>query len=378
MSESTQLDARRGFAVACLLLLSGCDDATPSASEAEARPAPAAVGPWTTDMLVRRSEFLPEVMWPFAKDQCVYDAKAGLLLRPDHSETWPWPEHPRQKIPWRTNNLGFLETAPTARQKSGLRILLTGDSHLFVTDTDESFANRFEAGLRAAGYEGCEVLTSAVGHTGPRLYLRRIERFLELEPDAIVVSFFVGNDFWEDLLLEYDIFASPTPQLDRGYRERLERCQAIHAGALYQGLNQVHFFKHWPGTADLAFALALRSMDDIHALCRSRGLPLFVVVLPTRMDVDLEDEPEVRADALRTLELSEEEAAANVRLSQRLVDALVERGIPVVDPTQAMRDDPRPFYWRKDPHLANNGHAYVAQEMIRRFEPMLDRFKSPR
>jgi hypothetical protein len=103
----------------------------------------------------------------------------------------------------------LLEDAPTAKEKQGLRILVTGDSHLFVVDTRESFPNLLEAQLRAAGHAGCEVLSSGVGYTGPLLYLRRIEGFLELQPDAVVVSLFTGNDFMDELSFEYDLQKSP-------------------------------------------------------------------------------------------------------------------------------------------------------------------------
>ena len=353
-------------------------DAPASAAPAERAPAPANAGEWSPALLVHRTKFDPEVIWPHAGSICLYDAQAGLLLPPDHVETWPWPEHPSGKVEWRTNNLGLLESAPTVPEKQGLRIFLTGDSHLMSVWPEESFPNVFEAELRAAGYEGCEVLNSGIGYTGPRLYLRRIERFLELDPDVVIVSFFAGNDFWDDVFVEYDMKLSTPPRVDPAYHERLKKGMERHHGALYQGLNQAYFFKHWPGMADLSLDMALSTLDEIQALCRREDIELFVVFLPTKVDVDIEDEPEVRAAALATLELSEEEAAINVRLTERAVRALGERGIPTLDPTAAMRADPRPFYWRKDHHLAVAGSAFVAEAMFGAFEPLLRKWKPAR
>jgi len=365
------LNASRGSAAAPWLLAG----LTAACSEG---PSGAPSAPWSPAMLVRRKELDAKTLCPDPGAVYVYDARAGLLLVPDHTETWEWEEHAEGRFRWSTNNLGLLETQPTEREKHGLRILVTGDSHLMVTETEKSFPNAFESELRRAGYEGCEVLDSGVGYTGPRLYLRRIERFLELQPDVVIVSFFTGNDFWDDLLTDYDVLASPKPALDRGYARRLTDCQDHHAGALYQGLNQAHFFKHWPGTAELAYSLALASLDEIHALCRRQGMALFVVLLPTKIAVDVEDEPDVRAAALASLALSEEDAAVNVRLGERLARELAERGIPTLDPTAEMRADPRPFYWRRDHHLATSGHLFVAQAMLAAFEPELRKWKTKR
>jgi hypothetical protein len=326
---------------------------------------------WTVARLVRREGFDPEMLFPFAKTSCVYDAEAGLLLPPNHTENWTWPEHEGGTFRMHTNNLGLVEDADTESAKHGLRILCVGDSHLMVVGSEEAFPNVLERKLRAAGYPQCEVLNAAVGYTGPRLYLKRVERYLALDPDVVLVSFFSGNDLWDDFLLTYDVGASPRPLLGREYQRRLERCRESHSGALFQGLDQAHFFKHWPGTDEVALALALESLERIHALCEREGMLMLVVILPTKVAVDVEDEPEVRADALATLELSEEEAAVNVRLAARLAGALAERGIPCLDPTAAMRADPRPFFWRKDHHLSVAGQDFVAAALFEAFEPVL-------
>lgn len=326
---------------------------------------------WTIDLLVRRTELDPAVLWPLIGAPYVLDPAVGLLLAPEHRETWSWSEHPRGRFGIQTNNLGFLEGEPTRPEKRGVRILALGDSHMMVVDPAESYPNLLEAALRGAGYPDCEVLNSGVGYTGPRLYLRRLERYLELAPDVVLVSFFSGNDLWDDLQLEYDIGRSPRPALDADYAARLERCRERHDGALYQGLNQAHFFKHWPGTAELSLRLALDSLEGIHQRCEREGRLFLVVFLPTKIAVDVEDEPPERADALLTLGLSEEEAALNERLVQRLAGELARRGIPCLDPSAAMRADPTPFFWRRDHHLSVAGHAFLARAAFAAFEPLL-------
>jgi hypothetical protein len=109
----------------------------------------------------------------------------------------------------------------------------------------------------------------------------------------------------------------------------------------------------------------------MRVICAEKGILFLVVILPTKIDVDVEDEPRVRAAALATLELSEEEAAVNVRLGQRLVQVLTERGVACVDPTEAMLASPVPFYWRKDHHLDVDRHLFVARAVFTVLEPLL-------
>ena len=330
----------------------------------------ASAAPWSIDLLVPRRVVDPEQL--FHEDPlCRFDEVGGLLLVPDADATWPWPEAPGGVLHVRTNNLGFLELEATRPEKEGLRILAVGDSHLVIVDAADSFPNVLEAKLRAAGHAGCEVINAGVGYTGPPWYLKRVEKYLELEPDVVLVAIFAGNDFWDTVLTRYDVGASPTPPLGEAYWERLRRCREQFPGALSQGLNQAHWFKHWPGSADLALREVLASMEAIQALCRAHDLPLWTVIIPTKSDVDIEDEPELRQRSLDLLELSEEEAAANLRLSERLAAALVERGIPCLDPTQAMRADPTRFYWRQDHHLAVNGHRFLAERLFETMEPSL-------
>lgn len=321
-------------------------------------------------MLVPRAVFDPASFWPYATAPCVFDARAGLLLEPDYDVVWKWPEHENGQIHVRTNNLGLLEVEPTERTKHGLRILVAGDSHLVSVDAQESFPNVLEAQLRAEGYRDCEVLNSGIGYTFPHLYARRLEHFLDLALDVFVAALYTGNDFMEELTFAYDLQASPHPGLDPDYVARLERCRERWQGALFQGLNQAHLFKRWPGTDELALQCLLSALDEARALCDQHGILFVCVVLPSKFDVD-EDLAEERPAMLAGMELDANEAALGWRLMQRVVAALGERGVPCVDPSADMRASPLPFFWRQDHHLAVSGHAFVAAALHDGLAPLL-------
>jgi hypothetical protein len=352
------------YLLALALLWASCQERAP-----EKKPR-RSVADWTPDMLVPRARFSPEEIFPHASSPYVFDEQAGLLYEPRRRDVWKEAEHPRGEFVVRSNNLGLLEDGPTLWEKRGLRILVLGDSHLMVVGASESFPNLLEAQLRAAGYPDCEVLNAGIGYTSPALYLRRLEHFARLAPDVVLVSLFTGNDFWEELSLRYDISSSPTPLLDANYRQRLDRARHSFQGPLFQGLNQAYFFKHWPGTEERSFELLLESLQGIRDFCEQRQILFLLMILPTKLDVD-EDEPELRAQALSTLELSDEEATVQVRLGGRVLATLREWGVPCLDPTDAMRAEPAPLYWRSDQHLAVRGHAFLAQKLFETFERVL-------
>ncbi len=325
---------------------------------------------WSVELLEPRTVLDTRALYPFADELYLHDPAAGLLLQPDREQRWPWEEHERGEVHLRTNNLGLLEETPTAEEKSGLRILVAGDSHLMVVDPAESFPNQLESRLRAAGHAGCEALNAGVGYTSPRSYLARLRHHLHLAPDVFVVSLYSGNDFWEDLIFTHDIKGSPQPRHGPGYRARLEAAKQRFEGPLSQGLNQAHFFKHWPGTAEVALREVLTSLDRTRELCEEEGIRLVTLVLPTKIDVD-EDQPEERRGALATLELTEEDAGLNRELARAFAEAMAERGVPCLDLTAEMLASPTPFFWRRDHHLAVAGHALAGERLFELLEPML-------
>lgn len=326
---------------------------------------------WSAESLLRREGPDIEGLFPIRDSIYRRDAEAYFLLVPDFASECPWDEYPGGEFTLRTNNLGFLEEGLTALKKRGLRILVAGDSHTMLVEARDSFANVLEARLRASGQPDAEACMMGVGYTGPRCYLARLRKYLYLEPDVFVAALFTGNDFWDDLLFAYDVENSPPPPLDENYWKRVGRTKDRWPSALYQGLNQAHWFKHWPGGAAKALAEVVATFEEMSSVCREHEILFVALVIPTKTDVDLEDQPEVRAAAIASLELTEEESQANLRLTESFVQAMRERDIPCVDPTAAMRSDPRPFYWRRDDHLSLEGHRYLGEQLFEAIQKLL-------
>src|SRR5262249_42211098 len=160
-------------------------------------------------------------------NRMMYDPVATIMLRPDRTQSFDWPEHPAGRVTFRTNNLGFREDRPTTLAKYGPRILVLGDSHteglvnndenvahvlrrLLDADADARSASPGAAGAadaaNAAGATSStgpvryEVLNAGVGGTGPHEYLGQLTKHIDLRPDLVIAVIYTGNDFSNALM----------------------------------------------------------------------------------------------------------------------------------------------------------------------------------
>lgn len=302
-------------------------------------------------------------------DRCRYDPVAWLELRPGLDEEVLWPEHPQGK--WRlcTNDVGLREDAPVAA-KRGRRVLVLGDSHTSgLVSNGESFANLLEARLatlhEGEGWAGADVLNAGVPYTGPRAYRQTLEKRLALEPDVVVAVCFTGNDFWDDLKTSYLLEGWTPPTGDAAYRQRIESVAERWPGPAGQGFNEAYRFRAFPWEVEKALELVTQSFVAMQARCTELGLRLVVVVLPTKMDVEPEDDRATQEAVRAALELEPEDLAVLTTLARDLESNLRAAGLEVLGPLEAMRAAEPPLYWREDYHLSTRGHAWLAAEMER-------------
>ena len=306
------------------------------------------------------------------------DPVTGHARSPNWSKTWDWPEHPRGKIEFRTNNLGLREDTDTSVEKPpGVRrILVTGDSHTEGSVYNpESWANRLEALLEAQAVPGVgyEVLNAASGHFAAQRYLAVFEKFERLRPDAFVVGFYTGNDFLEAIAFAEKEGLLETPPRPEGYDE-IERFKESD-GSLYQAIgqavNQLHFFHAFPQLEQTALELTEAAFREIHARARAAGVEFAVVLIPTKLDVEWETDAERNEAMKQGLHLGDADLAVNRELSAALARWLDAEGIPWVDVTEPMRAVPGPYYWMQDYHLNVAGQDLVAREVFARLGPRL-------
>ncbi len=326
----------------------------------------------------------------------MYDPLAYAVLRPNVTQTWPWPEHPDGKIVSRTNNMGFRRDTPTAEAKSGPRILVVGDSQTDgMVNNSESFCTLLEGRLNAAfngasGVSGdsgskamavggamgrVEVLNAGVGNTGPHNYLGSVKRNLHLKPDVCIAVLFTGNDFLNALVLS-DFFtkreaSKPSGAAGESYQRLMLDAYKQYGAIVVDRFNQALKFTRFPEDAELGLQVSIDCFLQMQELCTKQGIPFLAVILPTKPDVDRDDREAV-ADVLKACALTDEQFGINAELGRRFAAALRAKGVSVLDTTDALRAaGDTPHYWKKDWHLNPAGHALVAGLLQEAVEALL-------
>jgi hypothetical protein len=295
----------------------------------------------------------------------------------------------------RTNSLGLRDRELGPKPDGGLRILALGDSYGFGhgVELEETYAKRLEERLRGSLDRPVEVINAGV----PAWSLLQELRFLEheglrLEPDVVLLGFYVGND----LVDSYDLFDSEgAPKLlveegrlvsrkasegGRGIRgataplrhwlaprSQLYTLLRNRGSELLMRLGMRHvevpcafFRRSWTPKMEAQWSLTRKLFEQLLDLTDRRGLPLVVLLIPTMYQVH-------DAQWQEYLEIFEVDGSAfDLEQPQRLLGGLcAEEGIDCLDLLPRLReaDAREPLYFRVDSHLNAAGHALVAEAL---------------
>jgi lysophospholipase L1-like esterase len=353
--------------------------------------------------------------------QAIYfepDPVLGIVRRPDLDIRFRFEERPSGFIHFQTNNLGLRRIAPTEPDKGAKkRILVLGDSQIDGSvDNRENVCALLEKRLNS-GPTQYEVLNAAIGSYSPyQCYLWYRTRGRKLEPDVVMLTIFLGNDLAE-------LVAPGRPRLmpegagfheisaTEDYQRRMKTYQEPSAwrklrffllqnsvlfgrlsslsggseveapgpmGAAYrtcigctgQSLGQAYWFKHRPGDV----RTSMRTLKELlrrfkETVERSGGRPI-VLVLPSRLQVEAEqDVGRIRAVA-KILGLTEADLALESRLGGESLSIARGLKIDTIDLAPALEEFHRRsgenlYYWT-DWHLDTAGHRFLAQQLYDR------------
>jgi len=308
--------------------------------------------------------FFPPLKRPTGR--MMWDEDAWVVLRPDRTQSFDWAEHPERRITFRTNNLGFREDAPTSPPKSGPRILVTGDSQTEgAVNNAESWPNALE------GLLGIEVLNAGVGGTGPHNHLGVLRRDLGLQPDVFVAALYAGNDFQGALQISDFFTKRHAKPRSSEYTRRLDAANARWPDALPQGFNQAAYFAFSPDDAAVALDAVVGVYAEMDAVCRAHGIRFLAVVIPSKPDVEPDEDRATVDEILAALSLTREQLDINARLGRDFAAALRQRGIACIDALDGLRGADVALYWRKDHHLDIEGNARLAAVVRAPLEALL-------
>jgi len=254
---------------------------------------------------------------------------------------------------FRMNSRGFKDVEFNPVKSGGTyRILGLGDSFAYgIVPYEDNYYTVLEEGLKREGRK-IELINMGIGGTGPQDYLSLLmKEGLELNPDMVVVSFFIGNDFSDPAV---DKTAKPLsahsylatfvkymidvhtkfkgqPMLTRPHRlEVYDDNAPTFEDAYFLGLEvgRSEIFREASSVFDAQFGEAVGYLKQIKSVCHLRRIALVVVLIPDEVQVN----PALQAEVLRVKALTDRPEYFDFALPNRRLRArLQEEGIQYVD-----------------------------------------------
>jgi hypothetical protein len=198
------------------------------------------------------------------------------------------------------NSKGFNDVEFKEKKVAGTtRILGIGDSFAFgIVPYEYNYLTLIEQSLKHSGHN-VELINMGIPSTGPREYLSLlVNEGLALEPDRVLLSFFIGNDFEESRkrkLISYSYVASLiTYVLDRLNKGqwmpgdgRYDDNAPTFTDKFYLELEVRRSAIFWRDNRafEADFATALSYISEIKRLCDSRNIGLTIVLIPDELQV---------------------------------------------------------------------------------------------
>ena len=281
----------------------------------------------------------------------------------------------------------------------GGRVLLVGDSMAFGwgVELEETFGFRAEELLADSGIR---IVKAGMVGTGTLDQRRWLEAHLEeLEPDQVVVAFYVGNDFVDvarggvegQLFIDDGLLVRSPPDGKQPTTLAGLIAGLVRRSMLAQKIQQVHWSRmplpESPGDrehrgltaadrwlwefartylaeppADVAEMVSrtLAELDGIADLCAERGVQLRVLVIPRSIEVyEWEQFRWIKAFDLAEDELDVE------RPHRELAAWAAPRQVPLLDLLPGFQEHPREerLFFYPDSHLNPRGHAVIAEAL---------------
>ena len=302
-----------------------------------------------------------------AIDFYLTDEDAGHIHKPDAEREYKWKEHVKGRIVMQTNNLGFREDkdTPQIKPEKTVRILVTGDSHIDgVVYNSESFPNLLEDALNSHYTRSTfEIINGGTGLYGPHNYAGFLKKYMNLKPDMFIVVVYTGNDF-QDAAMFIEKNTNMSLSRSKSYFTILQQCESQNPGAAYQALNQIFYFKTFPDMQDKVIEFTQEQLLRIKNLCIDNGIELFVILLPTKVDVEWKSDAERLLAVTRIMGLNDKNLQINQILTKRISFWLKQSEITYLDLSEPTIQRQQELFWKLDYHLNTSGHKFVSDTLF--------------
>ncbi len=294
----------------------------------------------------------------------------------------------REPFSWdytfRLNSRGFKDVEFEAAKGEAYRIIGIGDSFAVgVVPYEDNYLTLIEQDLRRSGWN-IELFNMGIPNIGPKEYSALlVAEALELDPDLVLLSFFVGNDFLESVReikrhpLDYSYVASllryafgilphvekTVPEGPWEYDDSSPSIKPEKFLKIERWRSRICFQS--PESFTILLDAAVAKLDEISKICRRRGIALVVVVIPDEFQVN----PELQDTILESRGKTREESAVDfARPNQMLARELDALGIEYLDLLPAFADAGRQSrnYKLRDTHWNIAGNQ-LATEVIAKY-----------
>jgi hypothetical protein len=329
----------------------------------------------------------PQLLYRYPQGLYVNDAELGYRLNPGFSDVFETPEYTTHV---HVNNQGLREDREYGpKEPDVFRILAIGDSFTMghSVEAPETFVkelNRLLGEGRSAHVARYEVLNAGVPgyNTAQEIgYLER--RGVALEPDLVLLIFFVGNDIHDNAA------HTSTVRVEDGYLVDTVHPQGILPYSLRRFVTLHSHLYHflWPyqrtllrrgveeferdeterlaiyatdGVAGAWWEATARQIARLGALVASGAVPRVAAVI-------IPDPLQVQADPARIPAGARNETRYDLDLPSNRVGALfTAQGIPTLDllPSFRAASSTTPLYFAVDGHLTRAGNAIAARAIL--------------
>ena len=304
-----------------------------------------------------------------------YDDSYNRYRGKPHADDWGF----------KLNSMGFKDVEFEKDKGARFRIVGIGDSFAFgVVPYAFNYLTLLEEGLKAEEYD-VDVLNMGIASTAPQQYRDLLVReALPLDPDLVLVSFFVGNDFTESerhprkrewhersfiaSLVRY--LAAVRPQQEgweaHGHHEYRDDAPMFPKDTYLKierdrSYPYIRSDQYLPRVAEDA----LHYLTDIRDICRKRDLKLVVVIIPDELQVNAQLRREVRDTYFSDIPEDDWDVE---RPNHLLTAGLAELEIPHLDLREAFVDkgQTQSLYRPCDSHWNIPGNR-LAAELIQQF-----------
>lgn len=292
------------------------------------------------------------------------------------------------------NSEGFHDVETPERDPNNYRIVALGDSFAFgVVPYEYNYLTLLEERLNRPD-RPAEVINMGIPRTAPIDYLALlVAEGLQLDPDMILVSFYIGNDFIEThralkkgrrvhqrsyvlALLRFALFIRPEVhggevQSRRTYRDTDPTFSKKSHLEILGGRAGVYLVGWEPGPR--ALNAVLEAMGEIADICDRRDVALAVVLIPEETQLDTE----LQNDLIATYKLYREGTMDYLLPNRVLTAGLSELGIPVLDlwPSYEEASASTVLYKPRDTHWNIAGNRLAAEVIAGHLDGAID---SPR